>query len=124
MKQLNILLIVMLFIFNESFTMIKHKNTKTVAPHYSSISGRRYLPHYEEVYTEPYVFTPESLNKSAYFIDPNNPITAEDMAIERNRRMRALQLQRSEKRPYGAKAYYSGSTADLPVGVIPETRGF
>ena len=108
------------FICNVALVMSsvdKPRMTKSIAPHYSGISGRRfYMPSYDEQNLEPIVINLEDLDQ-AYFINPNNIQTAEDIAIERNRRMRATQLLRSSKKPSGTEAYYFTSDAGLPEGV-------
>ncbi len=124
MKKFTVFILLFFLSIDSMLFAIKPRMTKTVVPHYSGVSGRRYyFPSYEEQNEEP-VFINSGDFDTAYYSNPVTPITAEEVAIERNRRMRALQLQRSEKRPYGTRAYYSGSAADLPVGATPSTEGF
>lgn len=111
----------LLFVLNREvavFSAIPSRIAKSVSvvPPYSAMSGRRFYIT-EEQDLEPVVIDVAGLNRSAYYFNPNNSRTLEDIAIERNRRMRASQLERSSKKPEGSYGYYL--TTVLPEGANP-----
>jgi hypothetical protein len=81
---------------------VKPRMTKTVEPHYSGISGRRYYFPKEYEHDEPLVVTVDSIYGN--YLNYNITQSAEDIAREINRRKRVEQLQRSSKKPEGVSS--------------------
>ena len=119
MKMLTVMALLFIVTFGETALFAyKPRMTKTVEPHYSGVSGRRYyFPTVEEQNEQPIIINLADLNESNYYLNPNNPQTAEDVARERNRIMRAAQLERSSKKPAGTYGYYLSSEAARAEGV-------
>lgn len=93
--------------YNSLLLAIKPTITKSTSSQYSGLSGRRYsIPQISD-------------GEEVIVITPASKTYQEDLVLadEENRKMRALQLQRSSKRPYGSYKYHSSSSVASQGGL-------
>lgn len=82
---------------------IKPRMTKTIAPHYSGISGRRYTAYRQDEsdYLPIIITVGDYTGDYGNYLNYNTSQSAEEIAHEINRRRRVEQLQRSSEKPKG-----------------------